>query len=358
MGTAPEEGKPEVWSFRNILIAVLVFLFIGLGAAGGLWYWTRTPEYSLNKARAAIENHDWTSFQKYVDVDAFSPKVVEQSIDYTLRDADVEDSMRTVIADSGQTVKPQLTAVVKDQIREYVEKGNWDSTTASQTPVLKQKNAAMELLKKITANQTSQYKGIDYANIDGNTAIVGIKLFYPKMNAESIMELKLRKLDGYWQVTELNNPNDYITKITEIEERKLKQINKKVAEQIGQTVAVESVSLSKMYDDAFGITQSTLVTVNLKNNSQKDISEIRGIIRVLDKTNGKTVLNWNVQAGADYKISAQQPRGIAWKRRLNQLIPCDTALLETNYSYLMAGFKVTAVTFSDGTKLEMATKIQ
>jgi len=358
MGTAPDSHKPEMWGFRNILIALLVLGFIGLGAAGGLWYWTRTPEYSLNKAREAMESHDWVTFQKYVDVDAFTAKVVDQGINYALRDADVEDSMRTIIAERGQAVKPQMVAATKEQIQVFVEKGNLDYASVSLPPVLKQKNAAMDMEKKITAGDTSQYKGIDYANTDGNTAVIGIKLFYPKLNANVVMELKMRKLDGYWQLIELNNPEDFIAKLTEIEEKKLKQVNKQVSEQIGQVLAVESVSLSKMYDDAFGITQSSLVTVNFKNTSQKEISEVRGIIRVLDKTNGKTVLNWNVRAGADTKISAQQPRGIVWRRKLNQLIPCDAALLETNYSYLMAGFKVTSVLFADGTKLELTTKLQ
>ncbi len=358
MGTAPDSNKPEAGSFRNILMALLVLGFIGLGTAGGLWYWTRTPEYSLNKAREALEDHDWGTFQKYVDVDAFAAKAVDQGLDYALRDADAEDPMRISIAELGQTAKPQLVAVVKEQIQGYVERGNRNYAAVSPSPAVSERNAATGMQQKITAGSTSQYKGIDYVNTDGDAAVIGIKLFYPKLNADATMELKMRRLDGYWQLTELNNPEAFIAKLTEVEEKKLKQLNQSTAEQISQALAVESVSLSKMYDDAFGDTQSSLVTVNLKNTSQKEIREVRGIIRVLDKTNGKTVLNWNVRSGADARISAQQPRGIVWKRKLHSFIPCDAALLETNYSYLLAGFKVTAVTFADGTKLELATKLQ
>ena len=55
------------------LIVVVLALFFG----AGWWWWTTTPQYSIEQVKDAINAHDLAKFDKYVDLDTTSSKMVD-----------------------------------------------------------------------------------------------------------------------------------------------------------------------------------------------------------------------------------------------------------------------------------------
>ncbi|MBT8406279.1 MAG: DUF2939 domain-containing protein, partial [Deltaproteobacteria bacterium] len=58
--------EPQQSSFKFLTITVALLVVV---LAGGFYYFTGTPRYSLYKLGRAVKNHDSAEFHKYVDVD-------------------------------------------------------------------------------------------------------------------------------------------------------------------------------------------------------------------------------------------------------------------------------------------------
>jgi len=58
-------------------VVIIAIVILAVLASGSFYYFTGTPTYSLYKLKKAIQNHDSTTFNKYVDVDRVVENLLE-----------------------------------------------------------------------------------------------------------------------------------------------------------------------------------------------------------------------------------------------------------------------------------------
>src|SRR5262249_42173918 len=60
---------------RRLLIGIVILLFLVAGAG---YTWTFTPSYSLYRIRQALQEHDYATFSRYVDVESVLDHAFEE----------------------------------------------------------------------------------------------------------------------------------------------------------------------------------------------------------------------------------------------------------------------------------------
>ncbi|MGE5422809.1 MAG: hypothetical protein ACM3QW_06075, partial [Ignavibacteriales bacterium] len=65
---AGEEIAERTEKIPNRLFVIWYLLIFVVVGAGGYWYWTSTPQYSIRQIDRAVSNHDLVTFRKYVDM--------------------------------------------------------------------------------------------------------------------------------------------------------------------------------------------------------------------------------------------------------------------------------------------------
>ncbi len=202
--TSPAVPQKAVSKFKasSFFGALLVLLLVG-----GFLYalWTPSPKYSLWQAQRANDAHDLVSFEKYVDIDG----CVDSYLDDTFTGFASQMAGAAQGAAFGQTffqglitqMKPALATGLKKQIRDSVEKGDAEKERDAE-----KLGISVKELEEKAREQGMTYDGIEYVKEDGAIALVGLKFSNQKDESKSfVLELKTRKLGGYWQVTKLNN---------------------------------------------------------------------------------------------------------------------------------------------------------
>ena len=190
---------------------IIILLIILVGIVTGLyWYVTTTPEYSLNQIKNSIENHDVPLFQKHVDVKTISSRLIDDVMTAVLDETDYENEWEELGGSLGlgliQMMKPRLIDIVEEQMIRFVEKGSIDESTSDELGVLGNGND----LNNVLENGKDSFKGIDYIRKEGSTAYIGISIEDKTNDWNGTIELLMRNMGGYWQVSEISNASEIL----------------------------------------------------------------------------------------------------------------------------------------------------
>jgi hypothetical protein len=93
-------------------------------------------------------------------------------------------------------MKPRLAEMIEESIEKLVETGAVEPNPAGA-------NQGTETVRTV---MNKNVKGIEYVRRDGSIALAGIRVVGGQPETTKTLELKLRHLDGYWQVAEITNP--------------------------------------------------------------------------------------------------------------------------------------------------------
>lgn len=349
-----EQSSQPKMKNKKLLVLGLAFIIILLSGALGYWYWLHTPQYSLIQIQEAVEKHDLQAFEKHVDIESVTSRLIDQLIETKLNDSpEIEDEATSNLAKGFiQLLKPQLTAMAKDQIRSYVEKGTTGQQSDKENSVAK--NAPNFSVQDIyeTKGRTPEFKGVEYVNKDGKIAIVGLKLFYPKLNSDTILEIKMREKDNYWQVAEVNNLTAFLEKIDSLEKNKLAELNQPVIAEMNNSIKVNSIQMVPVQVNAYkkAITFPTEFTWL----GQKNMVEFRGLILVKNPE-GKTILKLPVRSeGTTFPGKVFT---ISWGKEVNPFIRSDVALYNTSPDQLSIEIQPHYMKFSDDSELKLAESL-
>lgn len=332
---------------RNYIIGAIVFVL--LLSICGYWYWTTTPKYSLQKAFTAISNHDLIAYDKYVDTDTVVSRMIDQLL--SSQDLNSEDGINALATGIVQMIKPKLVEMAKEQIRSFVEKGDFETvSTDNNGPSF---SIGSIYNRSSDGQDDAQYRGIDYVKKNGNICFVGIKIYNPKLEQEIIPEIKMRKVDSYWQIAEISNLSEMIKKIDEAENAKLEQLNKSIIDQINQAVIIDGLFLDK-YSDSWGFSNYVIIGATFNFQTEKSVKEINTKITIKNN-NDKVLLDMTFKSeGSFYKGNVSQ---VEWKKDINPFIAEDKELFETSNENLFGDIQNTSLIFEDGTELKIYDKL-
>ena len=115
-----EKGDKKMDSKKKkIFVGILVIFICTL--AFYFFYWIKTPTYSLNLIREAVQKHDVTSFEKHVDMDTLSNKAFDDGIvavDKIQGDGTLSNPLAVGFL---QMLKPPVVAALKNETIEYIK---------------------------------------------------------------------------------------------------------------------------------------------------------------------------------------------------------------------------------------------
>lgn len=330
---------------KYFIFTLAAILFI---SCFGYWYWLRTPQYSLKVIKEAVETHDLGKFEKHVDIDTLVSRLVDQLLDTRLNNkSTIQDEQANAFA-AGlvKMLKPQLVSMAKDQIRSYVEKGTPESPqkdTTEPAPTF-----SINDFYKNTGGGSVNMKGIEYVNKDGKLAVVGLKLFYPKLNADVILELKMREMDGYWQVAEINNLSAFLHKIEELEKNKLAELNTPILNEMNAAIKINSIQVVPVNNGPYS--KAVKFPTDITFLSQKDIKEIGVLIEVKNQEGKVLFKDVMHSTGSTYpgKVSTMN-----WAKNVNPFIKSDTVLFTTPANQLTVQAQPQYLKFADGSELKL-----
>ena len=112
-----------------IIIGSLVLI---VAAAIYYWQWTHSPKYSLLQAKKAVEKHDLVYFEKYVDVQSLTERLIDQVLDFSTGQKEQPTNEWEQMGENFakgfiNLLKPQLAKLAKEQVANYVEKGSFET---------------------------------------------------------------------------------------------------------------------------------------------------------------------------------------------------------------------------------------
>ena len=201
-----------VRSVKYRLIAVIAVAVVA--AIGGIWwyaaYYTNTPEYALKMVGEAIENHDKSKLEKYVDFE----HLLDVSSD-ALLDGLVEANIPAVgatkeaVSSFSRMFKMPVVMSLRMAIDNYVEYGQWSKT--GQNERMSAVDADM-IVEKSGIGATA-FRRLDSVAVDSEsgTALAKVRVFQEEANEEYVLDVELVKHDdGPWQIYEITNFKDFI----------------------------------------------------------------------------------------------------------------------------------------------------
>jgi hypothetical protein len=141
---------------------------------------------------------------------------------------------------------------------------------------------------------------VEYFKEEGRTAHIGLKFFLEKQAESFIVEFKMRRLDNYWQVTEIVNFSNVMKKLDKLYNGQLEALAKSIFEQIKSTLIVDK---KEKYN--FGDTWDEKVDfeVKLRNERSEIVNNIK-TRRLYDNSSVKQVKRMSLLD--DKKISLEQ----------------------------------------------------
>ncbi|BEU87659.1 hypothetical protein TAMA11512_11230 [Selenomonas sp. TAMA-11512] len=195
------------------LYAVLVLVAAAVVGCG-IWYfsyYTKSPDYAVERIQEAIEQKNQEMFLRYVDLDA----VLDSSIDALLLGVvEFDDQMpaeaRAAMMSYLRMFKMPLVTTLKQEILHYVANGEWmqaDAEEQSENPL------DMNAVLTRTGLSGLQFRQIDYITQDkeAGTAAAGVRVFQTDAAEEFVFDVELVQNEGKgWQVKSIRNFQDFI----------------------------------------------------------------------------------------------------------------------------------------------------
>jgi hypothetical protein len=186
-----------------IFVILLIIVFSGFF----LWRMMVSPQYSLRQLEKAMDEQNVTAFNKYVAVDEVVDSIVVQTWEYYTSKEETGSRWSGIRNEIGNTllsvVKPNLKEIIKKEVLDYIATGQWSSSEEEKENNIS--SIVIQVIKeKIDPEQWDQ-QSINYTEINGNIAQVGLTYLDKKKEANFLLEVKMRNMNGYWQIIEISN---------------------------------------------------------------------------------------------------------------------------------------------------------
>jgi hypothetical protein len=186
-----------------IFVILLIIVFSGFF----LWRMMVSPQYSLRQLEKAMDEQNVTAFNKYVAVDEVVDSIVVQTWEYYTSKEETGSRWSEIRNEIGNTllsvVKPNLKEIIKKELLDYIATGQWSSSEEEKENNIS--SIVIQVIKeKIDPEQWDQ-QSINYTEINGNIAQVGLTYLDKKKEANFLLEVKMRNMNGYWQIIEISN---------------------------------------------------------------------------------------------------------------------------------------------------------
>ncbi len=203
---------------KKLLLFVLLLAVLG----GGYFYYRNLkngPSGALVSAAAAVQAHDMTAFEKYVDVSSVTGHLVD---DVTQQSATLTSLMPgggLVMGGAMRLLKPALAKAAHNEVQRYVETGSLEAAAAAAPKRLV--NISLTGLASKVVSPDSEFKGVKYTREEGDNAFVGLEVSQPRYDTTMIVEVKMRRQGDHWRMTQITNSAELLRGVARLEKKRL-----------------------------------------------------------------------------------------------------------------------------------------
>lgn len=204
------------------IIAVLVLICGGMG-----WYfmyYTKTPTYSLNLIREAVQKHDVQSFKQHVELDRVLSRAVDDYISSEIEMDSNNNPFVGLMQGLVNMAKPMMINTMKETVLRRVEDGAENKGAKSDETSTHGKTPTAEHFSRNTGLDFMEFRGIGYEKRNGKIANLGIVVSEPELAENFTFDIKMSELnDNTWQAVEVTNFKEYMVVLAKERKKALKQ---------------------------------------------------------------------------------------------------------------------------------------
>lgn len=196
------------------LIVILIF------AIWGIWYFcfADSPEYALKQLNTAIKNRNTQQITKYCNIDSVTSKAYDDlTRDMFAHDSKLSDQTKVMFETFYIKIKPQVLKETTQLLLSYAAKGNWQEPVADNILKGRQLGIDYEYLIEKSQLRNTQFEKIESVTRNGDSAIAKIQVKDTYTDTLFTLQLQMKKNDGQWQVTEIQNYRYYLDFIAPIQ---------------------------------------------------------------------------------------------------------------------------------------------
>ncbi|MBX9667761.1 MAG: hypothetical protein K2X93_09095 [Candidatus Obscuribacterales bacterium] len=184
-------------------IVIVVCIVALLGAGGGFWYWTTSPQYSLEQMKDSAREHNLSKFQMYFSIDQVADEMVKDLLASPLRKTLGGEYLERILSGgmvSENTVRAEVASSLASDLKRLVETGSFDVTYEKDS-----NKVSMGSLDRRLGISTLSVRQVRDIKVEGNTATITMIVHNEKFNTDLEMVGELQNKDGYWQATRIVN---------------------------------------------------------------------------------------------------------------------------------------------------------
>lgn len=301
---------------KKILIGLIILIAV---AGVGYRYWTGTVEYSLLQIKSAVDTHNVPQFKKFVDVETLVSRAVDTVMENGLGDSggdDMEAMGATMAAGMVAMMKPNVVEYANNQIIKAVEGDNNKVSSVSSIKGIRKPLSGLESFFD------SNYANLkeSYLKKETNIAFLGLSRFDEKLKDTITLELKLRNMDGYWQLVEISNLKEMMSRKKELEAKRLDELNAPIIARLDKAVTLSVVY--KKDDNSNKWDSKVIVAAFVDNNTGQTLKDVLIALDILDdKDIVLTTLDLSIP-----ELQAAEKQQFSWVYDINQFIEEDKIL--------------------------------
>lgn len=202
--------------FLLIVVAVL--------AAVGVWryLYISSPEYALECAYEAVQNHDADTFAKYVDVDSVTSQAYDDlTRDMFAYDNNLSDSTKVMFETFYQKIKPQVVSGTAELIKATVVNGQWVAPVGDDILKGRQLGIDYEYLIHRSQLRNTEVLKINEVQKNDKSAQGTIEVRDVSTNTKYTLRISMVRNDDVWRVVHIVNYRDYLTLLEPIQNSEL-----------------------------------------------------------------------------------------------------------------------------------------
>jgi hypothetical protein len=337
---------------KTKLIAFTLPAVLLAGGTFAYWHWTHTPTYSLRQIQKALETHDVAKFEKHVDIQSVSSRLIDDMMSHALKETQPQsgaEGLGTALA-AGlvQLMKPRLVEAIREQAVRLVEQGDLGRSISATNENESGKVSLQAMSEEVGAGEDS-FRGIKYVKKQGKIALVGLGFRNAELDADLVLELKMRDMGGYWQLAEFSNLIDLLQEITSLQTARLAEVNEPIRQEISQTLQVDRAKKTNR-SDRWGISKYVAIEISVRNKSTREVTGFSAAIRLLDST-GELVKEVNISDN-DRIAPSKTGRGV-WRIDVNMFDASDNRLYDLPSEQVRFEVAFKRVVFGDGSELKL-----
>jgi hypothetical protein len=348
-----ETNKPK-HTVRNVAI-VAVILAIIAGVAFYFFYWLKTPQYSLQIIREAVQKHDAATFEKHVDVNNLNSRAIDVMVTSTIAP---DDAQNPLLESMLVMVKNAALPHFNSQMRTYVETGSFSDAHKDEEGRQIAEAAAVR-----TGLTNLVFKSIQDIEQKDDRAVITCTVQDTKLQKDFVVKLLMQRLpDRTWRLEEIANLGDFMIAHDDAVQEKLNKLNEPISAEINKKVAVIKDG-TKVYniarvDSKLSGTKVSEVQADFSFKLlDPQVVGVQGNIEFYDAQNQVIYSRAFDSAGKDLSAQKNGIWSFADSWRLNSFDAMDKKLLDADISTIKSGVVFTGVTMKDGKKIEFLTQL-